>query len=144
MYRVSNNGFTGYTPMVKEIEVFSDQGCSKMAVAKYVDDSGTSYGMDDGSVAFDGKYGTQWRPECSYANMCFKNEAWVSFSTYEEARCIVANNLGKDAIGTSVWNNGINVELQNSDGSWRMVMTSHENNSAVLGILTKHSLCDCF
>ena len=137
VYRVSNNGLTGWRPCVQEIQAFSDQGCSKKAVVTYLDESGHNCPNNppecDGSAAFDGDTGTQWRPQCS---PCEKKEAWVSFSTTEDAKCIIAYNLGKGEAGGKSWNNGIIVELQNPDGSWRILIESSHENSVVLGIKT--------
>ena len=135
LYRVSNNGLTGWRPTVNQIQAFSDQGCSDAILAAYVDESGHNNGFGDGRAAFDDKYGTQWRPQCT---PCTKGEAWVTFSTNSEAKCISATNLGKATnlglTGGKYWNNGIKVELQNPDGSWRVVMESQGGNSAAQGI----------
>ena len=131
LYRVSNNGLTGWRPTVNQIQAFSDQGCSDAILAAYVDESGHNNGFGDGSAAFDDNVGTQWRPQC---HPCTKGEAWLTFSTNDEAKCISATNLGKGSGGGETWNNGIKVELQNPDGSWRVVMESQGENSAVQGI----------
>ena len=133
VYRVSNNGLTGWRPGVQEIQVFSDQGCAKKAVVTYLDESGHNCDGCDGSAAFDDDTGTQWRPQCS---PCEKKKAWVSFWTTEDAKCIIAYNLGKGEAGGKSWNNGIMVELQNPDGSWRILIESSHENSVVLGIKT--------
>ena len=146
-YRVSNNGATGWRPSVQRIQVFSDQGCSKDTLATYIDDSGHNFGFGNGSAAFDNDRITKWRPQCLN---CTKGEAWITFSTTEEARCIIATNLGKGRIGnlkwnngTDVtWNNGLIVELKNPDGSWMKIMESFRDNSVVIGILTHLCLCN--
>ena len=127
MYRVSNNGETGWRPAVPEIQVFLDQACSKKAIAAYVNDSGHLSGSGDGKAAFDDNKDTSWRPQCY---PCAINEAWATFSTTEKAQCIIASNLGLGSGGDKTWNNGITVELRNGDGSWKIVMQSRNNNSA--------------
>jgi hypothetical protein len=113
---------------VAEITVFSDQRCTNEVDVTYVDESG-QIGQKDGSSAFDDDTNTIWRPQCW---TCNANVAWVSFSTTEKARCVNANNLGQEGVGTKTWNGGILVELQNSDNSWTTVIESDGGNSAVV------------
>ena len=96
-------------------------------------ESGHRSAFEDGSTAFDNKGGTYWRPQCK---PCNKNEAWLTFTTTEKAKCITAKNLGygSNSWGFYGWNNGIVVELRTFNGSWRSVMESNEGNSAFLGI----------
>ena len=131
VYRVSNNGKTGWRPAVQEIQVFSDRVCSTKTLATYVDVSGSRSGSHDGIAAFDDNIATEWRPQCS---PCTKNEAWVIFTTNLEAKCINAGNLGRGPGGHGSWNIGIYVELKNLYGSWGMVMESQSENIAKLGI----------
>ena len=63
VYRVSNNGDTGWRPVVQEIQAFLDQGCSKKRRATYIDESGNLSGSGDGKAAFDGNTSTSWRPQ---------------------------------------------------------------------------------
>ena len=113
LYRVSNNGQTRERPTVEEIRVFSDRLCQKEVVSTYVNESGHNDGRD-GSKALDNNPDTHWRPQCG---TCEKNEAWLIFSTAEEAKCINAIELGKGAGSSTTWNTGIEVELQNDDCS---------------------------
>ena len=61
VYRVSNNGHTGWLPEVQEIQAFLDQGCSKKSKATYIDELS---GSGDGRAAFDSNTSTSWRPQC--------------------------------------------------------------------------------
>ena len=124
-YRVSNNGQTTWRPTVTEVKVFSDQGCSISISPSYVNASGNGGG--DGSQAFDNDMTTHWRPQCP---TCVKKEAWVIFSTTEEAKCIDATALGKGGGSDKTWDTGIEVELQKDDCSWTTVMQSSSGNIA--------------
>ena len=135
LYRISNNGQTQATPTVKEIKVFSDQKCAKRIISTYVNDSGhtpNEYRDTDGSVAFDKGDYTYWSPQCG---PCSKNEAWITFSTIENAGCISAHNLGqKSSQLWDGWNGGIKVEMKMFDGSWKSVIPPQKGNSATGGI----------
>ena len=126
-YRVSNNGQTTWRPTVSEIQVFADQACLNGISKSYVNESGHNDGRD-GSKALDNNPDTHWRPQCG---TCEKNEAWLIFSTAEEAKCINAIELGKGAGDGTTWNTGIEVELQNDDCSWTTVMKSSTGNHAI-------------
>ena len=126
LYRVSNNGQTTWRPSVTEVKVFSDQGCSISISPSYSHESGHN-GDEDGSKAFDNQMTTHWRPQCP---ACVKKEAWVIFSTTEEAKCIDATALGKGGGSDKTWDTGIEVELQKDDCSWTTVMQSSSGNIA--------------
>ena len=59
-----------------------------------------------------------------------KNEAWITFSTTGEAKCVYTNKFGKGKVGGRTWNTGIEVEIQNDDCSWTTVMQSSNGNNA--------------
>jgi len=143
VYRVSNNGVTGWHPEVSEILVYADHVCTKPIQATFVEESGhiipkNTNGFGDGSAAFDGDETTFWRPQCHYVgggtgvNRCEANEAWVTFSTKEQVKCVKAHNLGvqRNRIGSGTSNGGILVELQLRDGTWTTAMESQSGNMA--------------
>ena len=121
-------------PHVEEVRVFSDKLCTKQIISTYVGESGhkpASGSTGDGSVAFDKNSGTYWTPQCE---PCNKHEAWLTFSTTENAGCVKAFNLGyKDywecPEGTC-WDDGLIVDLKMPDGSWSSVMTSRSGREA--------------
>merc|ERR1719461_2714992 len=68
VYRVSNNGVTGWNPEISEILVYADHVCTKPIQATFVEESGhiipeNTNGFGDGSAAFDGDETTFWRPQ---------------------------------------------------------------------------------
>ena len=126
-YRVSNNGQTTWKPQVRDIKVYSDHGCSDQLSASYVKESGHT-GEWDGSKALDNRLSTYWKPQCG---PCEKNEAWLTFSTTGEAKCVYTNKFGKGKVGGRTWNTGIEVDLQNDDCSWTSVMQASTGNIAI-------------
>jgi hypothetical protein len=145
-YRVSNNGLkSGETGRfaVGRIQAFSDQECSKEIVATFKSESGhhrcrkpTLHRFNctagNGAAAFDSNRSTCWIPQC---RSCDESEAWVIFSTTEEAKCIIANGLGTGSSwkGRS-WDVGILVELQDVYGWWKIVMLTPSGNKAIRGM----------
>ena len=127
IYRVSNNGETGWRPSVTDIKAFSDEGCKNEIVATYVDSSGHNNRGGDGKAAFDDNPSTSWRPNC---HPCGKFKAWATFSTTAQALCVEAENLGKGSAGGASWNSGILIELQNKDETWGTAMESKSGNVA--------------
>ena len=102
-----------------------------------------------GKAAFDSNTSTSWRPQCPKQSgvQWAENEAWITFSTTEEAQYIIANELGHGSGGGNALNNGITVELKGCDGLRRIVMQPHNNNSAsseMLGITTDLSIIKLF
>ena len=123
IYRVSNNVYTPWRPTVSTIRAYSDADCAKEITATYIDESG---GSDSGSLAFVYSRGKYWRPHCG---KCDIGEAWVTFSTETEAQCVLANALGEGGRGSTSWNGGIKVEIQDR-GSWITVFESTSGNKA--------------
>ena len=139
MYRVSNNGDTCGRPKVLRIEVFSDLSCSREINASYIGESGHDSKYGNGSAAFDKDPLTRWRAQCV---PCHKNEAWITFESNEEVKCIKTLRLGAGFGGElevtgckprEFRDYGIKVEIQMRDGSWKLEMQSHEGNDAIRG-----------
>ena len=127
VYRISNNGLTGWRPAISEVRAYSDSECAIEVDATFVDMSGHNSGHGDGSAAFDNTEDTLWRPQCQ---PCGIGEAWLSFAVAEEIECVRASDLGQGAGGSEWWNGGIKVELQNADSTWTTAMESTSGNSA--------------
>ena len=124
---MSNNGITQWRPSVPKIQTYSDKICSKRISATYLDQSGSFSDDTDGSMALDKSDTTKWRPQCGPS--CSIGEAWVTFSTETELKCVKASNLG-EANEDYVWNGGIKVEMQERS-TWTTVLESHSGNNAI-------------
>ena len=124
---MSNNGKTQWRPSVSKIQIYSDEICLEQISATYLDQSGSFSDDTDGSMALDKSDTTKWRPQCG--PFCSIGEAWVTFSTESEIKCVKASNLG-EANGDSVWNGGIKVEIQDR-WKWTTVLESHSGNYAI-------------
>ena len=122
-------------PGVQAIRVFSDLDCSKEVFVTYIDQSGNYKGANsgNGAAAFDSSDTKPWRPQCGdKVGFCGIGEAWVTFSTDIEIRCVEANGLGRGNAknGKHEWNGGIKVEMQD-EGSWKTVLLSNSGNNAL-------------
>jgi len=124
-YRVSNNDYTGWRPSVVSIELFSDSACTSVISPAYLDESGNN--DVEAYIAFYPLDETAWRPQCG---TCDAGEAWVKFSTSEEVKCVIADNLGEGTAGGETWNGGILLEVKNDDGSWSTALSSDSGNTA--------------
>ena len=84
-----------------------------------------AYELIDKSGSIDGS--KNWRPGCG---KCDIGEAWMTFSTESDIKCVLADGLGKGAGGGgTTWNGGIKVEVQDS-GLWTTVFESTSGNKA--------------
>ena len=126
-YRISNNDYTGWRPNVESVELFSDTACSLRISPAYIDESGNN--DVEGYVCFYSLVTTPWRPQCG---TCDAGEAWLKFSTSEEVKCVIADNLGEGTAGGQSWNGGILLEIQNDDNSWSTAISSSSGNTAIL------------
>jgi len=136
VYKVSNRDETTWRPNVPYVRVYSDSACTEEVEATFEEHSGSLNGNTDGSKAFDGDAATSWRPQCPSCGaigcVCTVGEAWVTFSTSDDVKCVQAAGLGQGAGGGRTWNGGIKVEMQNEDGTWSMVMESTYGNEALI------------
>ena len=114
IYRVSNNGYTGWRPKVTTFKAYSDSSCTTETSIEEIDKSGH----------FDNS--KNWRPDCQ---PCKIGEAWRSFSTKNDIQCVLANGLGEGAGGGKTWNGGIKLEKKDK-GSWITVFESTSGNKA--------------
>ena len=120
IYRVSNNVYTPWRPTVRALKAYSDQRCVTKISIKIIDKSGS----------FDGS--KNWRPGCG---KCDIGEAWMTFSTESDIKCVLADALGQGAGGHTTWNGGIKVEVQDS-GLWTTFFESTSGNKSK-GIYSK-------
>lgn len=106
-WEVSNRGSTGWRPSVGSLLAYANADCTDRVEVHHVGDSGSNNNQP-ATLLFDDDDSTRWRPAC---HPCRKGEAYVRFTSSEEIRCVVINNLGEGSTNhdDTTWNGGVNL-----------------------------------
>ena len=121
---------------MREVQVYSDEGCTNQLAVAYIGESGHD-DDHDGILAFDNDDDTHFRPDDRHPYAA--HTIWLTFSTVDEIKCVYADNLGEGTGGGQAWNGGIKLEVQNENSEWELMFESTSGNTAYAQSI--HSQC---